>query len=122
MYPLRVSEAVSVSNEITNILRQSADAENMRDCAPPNGGEKERKSIKMEMNLYTIYDLKAEYYMAPVMLRSDSEALRMFDDLCGDESHPVGKHPADYVLYYLGRYDQYDGTIVPDKKELKYGK
>lgn len=122
MYPRQVSEAEFVSKQITNISRQSADAENMRDSAPASAGRNERKSLKMEMFLYSVYDLKAEYYMAPAMLRSDAEAIRMFDDMCGDESHPVGKHPADYVLYRLGAYDQYDGKILPELKELRYGK
>lgn len=122
MYPPRASEAVYASKKIENISRQSADAENMSDQCAPLGAKKERMSIKMEMFLYSIYDLKAEYYMSPVMLRSDAEAIRMFDDMCGDESHPVGKHPADYVLYRLGGYDQYNGMILPELKELRYGK
>lgn len=65
--------------------------------------------------LYSIYDLKARVYTAPVAIGHDEEATRMFADLCSDKNTPQGKHPEDYVLWNVGRWDQTTGAIHQEK-------
>lgn len=64
----------------------------------------------MKLNAYTIYDRKALQYHAPFFTHTDGSALRSFADLANDHNTQIGRHPADYVLYRIGEYE--DGSAV----------
>lgn len=62
---------------------------------------------------YTIYDRKALIYSPPFFAVADGAAVRMFQDLAGDTGTQVGRHPADFVLYRCGGYDDGNGSLLP---------
>lgn len=72
------------------------------------------------MKVYTVYDLKSQTYMPPFCVRAEGEAVRGFADQANDKNSAIGLHPADYVLYALGDYDDRTGVIEPlaEKKQV----
>lgn len=57
------------------------------------------------LRLYAIYDSQAQAYLRPFTAQGDGDAIRAFMDSCADEqSSPMGQHPGDYTLYFVGRF------------------
>lgn len=67
----------------------------------------------MITNAYTIYDRKALNYSPPFFAVADGAALRSFQDLANDLNTTVGRHPADFVLYACGAFDDAAGELHP---------
>lgn len=72
----------------------------------------------MRLNAYCIYDEKAGVFQRPIFLGADGEAIRVFCDIAGDETHPVGKHPEDYLLRRVGHFDDNSAIFVSDISEV----
>lgn len=62
----------------------------------------------MIVKLYAIFDSASGVYDGPFRSKTDGEAQRMFIDICADADHPIGKHPDDYTLMRVGKWN--DGT------------
>lgn len=71
----------------------------------------------MEYSIFTVQDTKVSLYNRPFFARNKAEALRMFEDISNDPQHPVGQHPEDYVLYYIGTFSEKTGAILGDNHE-----
>lgn len=56
--------------------------------------------------LYVVKDLAANDYNIPVFLKHNNEALRLFRDEANNTESPIGKHPADYELWYIADYNE----------------
>ena len=67
----------------------------------------------MILKMYSIRDSKAEIYNRIWCLTTHGEAERAFRDLANDDGTTVGKHPEDYDLYYLGKFDDNSGKFEP---------
>lgn len=65
------------------------------------------------MKLFTIQDQKAEYFLAPMMLRNKGEAIRNIQQAMRNEDTPLGSDPESFTLVELGDYDQDTGVIKP---------
>lgn len=65
----------------------------------------------MILNAYTIFDTKALIFNTPFFALNHGVAGRMCADLAADTNTSVGRHPADYVLYCLGTYDDTRGAF-----------
>lgn len=61
---------------------------------------------------YAIYDTAAMVYMNPVLARTRGEAERVFEDLAQDANHPIGAHPEDYSLFYIGDFNDNTGELT----------
>jgi hypothetical protein len=59
----------------------------------------------------TVYDVAVGAYLQPFFTRSRGEAIRTFVDACSDAKHQFAKYPADYILMYLGEFDDQSGTV-----------
>lgn len=59
------------------------------------------------MNIYTIHDSVAEYFMPIFLAHTHNEAKRMFIQSMGDKF----VHRSDYTLFYLGTFEPDNGTI-----------
>lgn len=59
----------------------------------------------MKLNVYTVYDSKAEIYIQPFCLQTRGEAIRSWDDVVNDPKTQYYKHPSDFTLFELGTYD-----------------
>lgn len=66
------------------------------------------------MNIYTIFDTKAEIYNQPFYANNNNHAIRMVGDALGDPNHDFAKHPEDFLLFHIGEFDQDNGTLTAD--------
>lgn len=66
----------------------------------------------MIFRMCTIYDIKAEVYLPPMVFRSLGEAERVFSDICHDKNSGISKHPEDYKLFEMGTYNDEDCSII----------
>lgn len=55
--------------------------------------------------MFSIYDCKAEAYMAPQCFHTKGQCIRAFAELANDKSTNVGKYPEDFTLFEVGEYD-----------------
>lgn len=66
----------------------------------------------MILNIFTVYDSKAEAYLQPFFMKSKGEAVRAFTDIVNDGTSQFNKHPSDYTLFHVGAYDDGDSSFV----------
>lgn len=59
----------------------------------------------MKLELLAVRDAKTEAFMQPFFAQSVGAATREFGDIARDRSHPVGKHPEDYALFWFGSFN-----------------
>ncbi len=71
----------------------------------------------MKFNVYSIYDTASGLYSRPFFTQSDGEAVRSFQDIATDETHPVGKHPEDYSLFRIGLFDDGCGLLTNEQND-----
>lgn len=69
----------------------------------------------MKLNAYTLFDTKSLQYHSPFFTHTDGAAVRMLQDLVGDTNTNVGRHPADYVLYCCGTYEDSNAQLYPEQ-------
>lgn len=65
----------------------------------------------MIVNAYSIYDMKSLSYSPPFYAVTDGAALRIVQDAANDMSNSLGRHPADYILYKVGAFNDADGVL-----------
>ena len=64
------------------------------------------------MKIFTVRDMKADYYMNPVTYKSTGEALRAFEQACKDKESQFNQFPSDFCLIELGEFDPSLGLIT----------
>lgn len=67
----------------------------------------------MMLRAYSLFDNKALIYNTPFFTNTDQSAVRMLSDLVNDPQTSVSRHPADYVLYCIGHYNDNTGELSP---------
>lgn len=72
----------------------------------------------MKINLYAIYDSASGVYDGPHKGQSDGAILRQFGDMCNNPEHDIGRHPADFTLFFVGTWNDGTGEMV-DKTTKK---
>ena len=72
----------------------------------------------MIMRIFTVCDLKTGVYSHPFYEVSNGSAVRAFTDTVRTNDHPFNRHPEDYVLYFIGEYDDTIGRIYSTEPEL----
>lgn len=65
----------------------------------------------MRLELYSVQDTKVGAFMPPFSARARGEALRSFMGACQDEKHQFFAHKGDYVLYFLGAFEDTGGLL-----------
>lgn len=76
----------------------------------------------MQLQIFTVYDSKAEAYMAPFYMNTKGQAIRAFTDSANDPNHQFYKHPEDYTLFLLGQYQDENASFHLQKTPLPIGK
>jgi len=66
----------------------------------------------MIVNAYTIFDTKALTYSNPFFAVTHGSALRIVSDAANDLNTSLGRHPADFILYQVGTYNDANGVLV----------
>ena len=64
----------------------------------------------MKLKKYAIKDVQADAFQLPMYRERDEIAIRDFENACVDPNLPFAKNPDDYVLYYIGEYDDENAT------------
>jgi len=67
------------------------------------------------VNMYVIYDSKAELYNRPMGFLNHAIALRAATELRDDLTTEVGRHPQDFTMFHIGTYDDSTATFTPLK-------
>lgn len=68
----------------------------------------------MIMKMFTVYDMKAEFFGQPFFEQEEASAIRSFGDAVNDSSNPANqwnKHPEDFQLYLIGAFDNETGNV-----------
>lgn len=71
--------------------------------------------------VYSIYDEKSLTYSTPFFQLTDGIAHRMFSDLVNDPSTTPYKHPGDFKLYWLGYFDEKNGSFTINEQPTYLG-
>lgn len=66
----------------------------------------------MKLLAYTIHDNKALTYSPPFYAATDAAAVRMLQDTASDSNTSIGRHPADFVLYCVGTWDDQNAEFA----------
>lgn len=64
----------------------------------------------MIMEYYAIKDSKVAFYN-PFLMHNQAEAIRAFANLTKDDRSEISKAPADYELWFVGRWDDSIGLM-----------
>lgn len=65
-----------------------------------------------KINLYRIFDRKAEAYDGPMMMEyKDGPAIRNILPAFEDSKTKLGSYPSDYELWCIGEHDEETGAI-----------
>lgn len=65
--------------------------------------------------LFSVRDLKADYFLPPFTMRNNQEAMRAFADLVSKPGSTIHDHPEDFELVRLGLFNCLTGEIVLSK-------
>lgn len=68
----------------------------------------------MFMELYSIKDEKMGVFNPPQPVPHLVEMTRSIDQLLKRDDNKLSKYPGDYALYYVGKFDQDNGSIIID--------
>lgn len=71
----------------------------------------------MILNAYSIYDSKALSYSPPFYAVAHGQACRNVMDAAADPNTSLARHPADYQLFCVGRFDDQSGQLLPGDRE-----
>lgn len=63
------------------------------------------------LKVYSLFDTKVGTFGNPFCAQSDGAAIRTVVDAASDPSTLLYKHPADFILYGIGHYDEDSGHI-----------
>lgn len=71
---------------------------------------------------YCLFDRKANIYMNPLTFLNDDEAMRWFTTIVNaEETTNVSLYPQDFILVYLGTFDDESGKYANELEELCTG-
>jgi hypothetical protein len=73
----------------------------------------------MKLQVYAVYDTKAEAFGQPFFMNADGIAVRSFIEACKNENGEFIKYPNDFTMYQIGTYDDSNACLTYNKpKEL----
>lgn len=59
----------------------------------------------MILQVYSVFDSKVEAFMQPFFMASRGSAIRAFSDNVNDKSSMLSKHPGDFTLFEIAKWD-----------------
>lgn len=75
----------------------------------------------MKLEMFAVFDVKAEAYLQPFFAMSTGVAVRMFEEAASDREHAFYKHAEDYTLFKVGEFYQDSGQLVPSDVLIPLG-
>jgi len=67
----------------------------------------------MKNRAYTIFDTKSLTYSNPFYAPTTGAAIRIVSDAAQDPNSQLSRHPADFIVYCVGEYDDSNGVFLP---------
>jgi len=71
----------------------------------------------MKLMIFSVLDNAVGAFLPPFMVRSRGEAIRSFSEVANDQKHQFHKNARDYVLHYLGEFDDTSGVFFTNEPE-----
>lgn len=65
----------------------------------------------MEYKIVSLYDKAVGAYLRPFPALSVGEAMRAFEDDVANAESPVARHPEDYALFLVGKFNDQTGVL-----------
>jgi len=65
----------------------------------------------MKKVLYSVYDVKSEFYGSPVLFHNDEDARRGIASVFSNPGSMMATYPEDYRLFRLGNFNDNSGSI-----------
>lgn len=65
-----------------------------------------------KLRVFAAHDSKLGVFMTPFFMQHLGQASRAWEDLCNDSQSIIAKHPADFVLYEIGEFDDDKGLLT----------
>jgi len=75
----------------------------------------------MKLNVFSVYDSKAEAYLPPFVSQNRAVAIRSFTAAAQDSTHNFCRHAADYTLFEIAEFDDVAGQLTPLKAHVNLG-
>ena len=75
----------------------------------------------MIYEVYSVYDKAVKAYLQPFFMRSKGEAIRSFSAAVNDEKGPFSRNRDDYVLYFVGVFDDNTGLFTSGESQRVLG-
>lgn len=72
----------------------------------------------MKLNIYAVFDIKAETYNTPVVILSDAVAIRQIRACMKDINSMFNQFPEDFALVKVAEFDQVTGDVTPMSKVI----
>lgn len=63
--------------------------------------------------LLALRDTKTGSFLAPITAATPGEAERTYFEILSQKGTVVEKHPRDFPLYEIGRFDEFTGQVYP---------
>lgn len=73
----------------------------------------------MKLNVYSMYDVKAQSFAAPMVFVNDEICRRGVLGVLGGDNE-MSKFPGDFDVYRIGTFDTDDALIAPDQPALVF--
>lgn len=73
------------------------------------------------MQLFSVFDSKAEAYLPIFQSQTNGTAIRSFEAAVNEEGTPFYKNAADYTLFNIGEFDERTGNVKPSKAHNNLG-
>lgn len=75
----------------------------------------------MKLEIFAVYDSKAEAYIQPFFQAKINQAKRVFQNAAQDIKHAFGRNPEDYTLFHLGSWNDENAILSPNKTPISLG-
>ncbi|QCQ84811.1 nonstructural protein [Blackfly microvirus SF02] len=75
----------------------------------------------MRIQTYAVFDKAVSAFLQPFYARTRGEALRSFVQACNEEGSQFNRHAADYVMFFVGEFDDQSGMYHPQEPERVIG-
>ncbi|WNK13283.1 MAG: nonstructural protein [Microvirus sp.] len=72
----------------------------------------------MILHICAVLDHATQMYGRPIFVVAKGQAIRSFQDEVLGKDNEFAKHPTDYVLFYMGTFDDNTGMFAPIMPEM----
>jgi len=75
----------------------------------------------MRLQIFTIFDAKAEAFLRPFCLPTVAHARRELAEVMQQPTGPFVDYPEDFTLFHVGEFDDETGEVQPLIKQESHG-